>query len=263
MNTEPALHPRTGGPPKAAPRLARTEEIRRSLDEFSRSISNPNTRRTYMRPVNALVSSFESRGLTVADWTRENLEEYLNNHPGKPGSKAVILAAIRAYLEISGILPDDPLEGIPCPRPSRRRIGPPAQELGAIQTLFVSIPLDTVGGLRDRILIELLFLGSSIESIVGLNIENIRFDADQVRLHGLSLSPSLSRIVAGYLNAANLAGQSGPLLRTLAGKTGALRPHRLGRSDIARAIRRRTQAVGLSSVISIRSLRRAANLANP
>ena len=117
-----------------------------------------------------------------------SLREGYGDHPAlATASAARTLVAVRGlhrFLADEGITETDPAHEVAPPRTTLRL--PKAISVPEIERLLAAAgPSDSVVGVRDRALLEMLYgCGARISEVVGLDVDDIDLDAGSVRLFG-------------------------------------------------------------------------------
>ncbi len=150
---------------------------------------SPNTLAAYRRDLNVYVCWLGTRGSTVADVQRADLDAFVGARRAggaAPSSVARQLAAIRMlhrFLVEEGLRADDPsadIEGVKVPA----GIPKPLSEAEVTSLLDAAVATDPAGR-RDRALLELLYAtGARISEAVGLSLADLDADSGLVRLFG-------------------------------------------------------------------------------
>ena len=106
------------------------------------------------------------------------------------------LACLRSfyrYLRRQGQVSADPASGLRNPKQPRRL--PRLLKVDDVIRLLEAIAVDTVFGVRDRALLETLYGGGlRVSELVGLNVEDIDFESELVRVRGKGRRERLSPV---------------------------------------------------------------------
>ena len=106
-----------------------------------------------------------SRRATVATWCA--------SHPGAPATVKQQLAAVRTlfdWLVLGAIVPLNPTTGVRGPRVVARMGTTPVLELEDARSLFESIDIESVLGLRDRAVLGVMtFAFARVSSVVAMS----------------------------------------------------------------------------------------------
>jgi site-specific recombinase XerD len=233
-------------------------------DDLRRTNAAPRTRRAYGVDTLQFARWAEHEGQIPSTVTSRMMRRYvahLSEQDLSPATTARKLASIRALFrsqrehdEIS----QSPADLLATPR--RASHLPRVLKASEVGGLLDSIPADGPLQLRDRALFELAYAcGLRAEEIVSLNVDDVDYDGEQLRIEGKG---SKTRFVpAGEL-------ALGALRRYLEGARPALRNgddqaamflsrsgRRLGTSDVRRRLRTWTTRAGMPAGISPHTLR--------
>lgn len=111
---------------------------------------------------------------------------WLSSQGYAPSTVARRLACLRSYfryLRREGAVGSDPSAGLRNPKQPRRL--PRLLRIDQVIHLLDSIPTDTRLGVRDRAMLETLYGGGlRVSELVGLNLDDLAFDQDLVRVRG-------------------------------------------------------------------------------
>ena len=119
------------------------------------------------------------------------LEDYLINIRQKdqnlsPRTLSRILSSLRSlmeYLQLIGIRTDNPLNGIDMPRITQTL--PEVMNIEEVEAFLDAIPLDTVLGMRDRTLFELIYsCGLRVSEAVEIEMTNIFLEEGMLQVFG-------------------------------------------------------------------------------
>ncbi len=103
-----------------------------------------------------------------------------------PSTVARRLACLRSffrYLRREGTLSSDPSAGLRNPKQPRRL--PRLLRIDQVIDLLDSVPTDTRAGVRDRSMLETLYGGGlRVSELVGLNLDDLDFDQELIRVRG-------------------------------------------------------------------------------
>jgi site-specific recombinase XerD len=178
-----------------------------------------------------------------------------------PATLARKLASLRSLfgsLVEHGVLEQNPADLIPSPR--RPRSLPRVLKRQELFTLLDRIPATTALEMRDRAMLELGYgCGLRAEELVNLDVDNLDFDAEQLRVLGkgsktrfVPLGEHAARAVERYLERARPALEGGDgeaaLLLSKSGR-------RLSTSDVRRRLRVWTRHAALHAGVSPHWLR--------
>jgi integrase/recombinase XerD len=120
----------------------------------------------------SLVAEF---AMALREGERAPEEDGWRRPPLAPASVARTVVAVRSLHRFAleeGVASADPAHGVTPPRPPRRL--PKALSLDQVQAILASPAADTVLGLRDAALLELLYgTGARISEAVGLDVDDV------------------------------------------------------------------------------------------
>jgi integrase/recombinase XerC/integrase/recombinase XerD len=247
------------------------EPWRRALaqldEDLRRTSAAPRTRRAYAIDTLQFACWTEAHDLSPVTVKPRDVRRYvahLSERKLSATTTARKLAAIRALFRSQrehGEIEQSPADLLPTPR--RASHLPRVLKAPEVARLLDSIPADGSGGplnLRDRALFELAYAcGLRAEEIVSLNVADVDYDAEQLRVEGKG---SKTRFVpAGevalqalrvYLERARPALRGEDHERALfLSRSG----RRLGTSDVRRRLRAWTTRAGVPADISPHALR--------
>jgi site-specific recombinase XerC len=240
------------------PRLASAgDSFEIAFEEFRSSIRNTHTLRAYSRAVTCFFRTMECQGIPCEAVDRRAIAAYLEDHPGSPATKRLILSALRTYFEVTRLLPHDPTEGIRCSRSlPKRKVASLSEQAEPLHWILVSLgthPLRLID-LRDRVLILLLAHGLTAQEISRLNATDYHRVGESVtpylhvgppgRERELPLSDGTATALDAFLVAAGLAQQPGrALIRSIQGKSNQI-GGRLAPGDIVRLVKKISTRAG-------------------
>ena len=181
----------------------------------------------------------------------------------RPASTTVArkLAAIRAFFRVMrehGLIAQNPAELLPAPKLPQKL--PRALKPNEVTALLDRIPAATPLEMRDRAIFEVAYAcGLRAEELVGLDVDSVDFDAEELRVEGkgaktriVPAGEAALAAVGRYLERSRpalTAGDTEPAL--FLSKSG----RRLSTSDIRRRLRTWEQHVGTAAGISPHALR--------
>ncbi len=121
---------------------------------------------------------------------------WLNGQGYAASTIARRLASLRSfyrYLRRQGIVTTDPTSGLRNPKQPQRL--PRLLRIDDVIRLLDAIPVHTALGVRDRAMLETLYGGGlRVSELVGLNLDDIDFESDLVRVRGKGRRERLSPI---------------------------------------------------------------------
>jgi site-specific recombinase XerD len=240
--------------------LARLEE------DLRRTNTAPRTRRAYAIDTRQFASWSDSRGGSPCTVTTRELRRYIAQLSGQgltPATVARKLASIRALfrsLREHGLIEQSPADLLSTPR--RGSYLPQVLKAPEMARLLDSIPAGGPLEIRDRALFELAYAcGLRAEEIVSLDLADVDYDAEQLRVEGkgsktrfVPAGELALRAVRLYLERARPglacapAAEESALFLSRSGR-------RLGTSDVRRRLRAWTTRAGVAGGISPHALR--------
>ncbi len=134
---------------------------------------------------------------TIADPARlRRYSAWLNGQGYAASTIARRLASLRSfyrYLRRQGTVTTDPTSGLRNPKQPQRL--PRLLRIDDVIRLLDAIPVHTALGVRDRAMLETLYGGGlRVSELVGLNLDDIDFESDLVRVRGKGRRERLSPI---------------------------------------------------------------------
>ena len=134
---------------------------------------------------------------TIVDPARlRRYSAWLNGQGYAASTIARRLASLRSfyrYLRRQGTVTTDPTSGLRNPKQPQRL--PRLLRIDDVIRLLDTIPVHTVLGVRDRAMLETLYGGGlRVSELVGLNLDDIDFESDLVRVRGKGRRERLSPI---------------------------------------------------------------------
>jgi integrase/recombinase XerD len=240
------------------------------LDFFQSTLTNDNTRRSYLAALTRFATWCHAQGLAdVRSAKSHHLGSYLA-HLEREGlaitTRKQHLAALRMFyvaLCQRGLMDNNPAAGVRSPRHSRRRGVTPVLSEEEMRALLAAVPTETLRGLRDRALLLFLFhTFARVSAAVGLTM------ADVLRLGGrtwvritekggkvleLPMHRSLDGALSTYLDVAGIT--EGPVFRPFDGRTGRLKTEPLTRTGAFLIVRGYARAAGIEAAIGCHSFR--------
>jgi integrase/recombinase XerC len=211
--------------------------------------ASPHTLRAYLADIRQLLAfagpggAGAVRGDTIRHWLR------ILDGAAERASIARKLAAVRGFFRFlvdTGVLARDPTAGIATPK-LRRKL-PAHLTLDDVDRLLATPRADTLAGLRDRAIFEVLYsAGLRVSELTGLDWEHVDAEGGLVRVLGkgrkervVPIGRPALRALAAYRGACAEAGQPaahGPVFRNARGG-------RLTSRSVARLMERHVVASG-------------------
>ena len=150
---------------------------------------SPGTVEAYMREVRSYVLFLEDRGLAPEEAKTIDIIEYIEDRRTDRIDERTIsrilssLRSFHAFQVIDGMRDDNPASGIEAPRLPVRI--PSVLEPEEVDGFLSVIPTDSVTGLRDRALFELVYsAGLRISEVTGLETGNVSLNERIIRVYG-------------------------------------------------------------------------------
>lgn len=244
---------------------------KRTLDFFTASIRNPNTRGAYARAAADFAGWCQRTGITdlrdvepvhVATWV-EGLQLTLS----APSVKQR-LAAVRMlfdWLVVGQVIPMNPASSVRGPKHSVKKGKTPVLTADEARELLDSIDTTSAIGLRDRALIGLMvYTFARVGAVIRMRVEDVYVQGRRtwVRLHEkggkqheMPCHHNLDEYLHRYIEAAGLDQAKGYLFRSVKGRTGQLTEQPMRRADVYRMIGRRALAAGIGTKIGCHTFR--------
>lgn len=240
------------------------------LEFFQSTLTNDNTRRSYLSAVTRFAAWCQAEGLgDVRAAKPRHLGVYLS-HLEAEGlaitTRKQHIAALRMFyvaLCQGGLMESNPASGVRSPRHSRRRGITPVLSDDELRLLLAAVPLGTLRGLRDRALLLFLFhTFARVSAAVALTRENVlrhggrawvRLTEKGGKVVELPLHRSLESALFAYLDAAAI--EEGAVFRSFEGRSGLLGREPLTRNGAFRIVRGYARAAGIEAAIGCHSFR--------
>jgi integrase/recombinase XerC/integrase/recombinase XerD len=247
----------------AEPSVVWTAALERFAGDLLRHGAAERTRHEYAADLRQFAGWATAAGLEPAAVTPRVLRRYaasMSERSLAPTTIARKLAALRAFFRTMrehGDLPQNPADLVSSPkRPSKL---PRVLKADEIARLLDRIPASTPLELRDRAMFELAYAsGLRAEELVNLNVDSVRFDAEELRVEGkgaktriVPAGEAALAAVTRYLERGRPVLVTGPEPALLLSKSG----RRLSTSDVRRRLRVWTRLVGLQGGVSPHALR--------
>ena len=257
-------------PPSVAAADGHTQEA--FVNFFFADIRNSNTRAAYLRAVARFLRWLEEHSLDLFTVRPLHASAYIEEllrelSPATVKQHRAALVRLFDYLVSSpSPLSYNPVRPVRGPKQSSRRGKTPAISTEEVQTLFESIPDDTLSGIRDRALIAtLLYSCARISAVVSMQVEDyiendigsrsFRLSEKGGKHHVIPAHHKAQACVNAYLRRGNLvqAGKT-PLFRSIS-REGTLTDNQLDRVSAWKMIKRRCRQAGIRQVITSHSAR--------
>ena len=233
-------------------------------DDLRRTNSAPRTRRAYGIDTLQFACWSDSHTLAPSEVGARDVRRYvarLSEQNLSPTTTARKLAAIRALfrsLREHGEIEQSPADLLATPR--RASHLPHVLKAPEVARLLDSIPADGPLQVRDRALFELAYAcGLRAEEIVSLNVADVDYDGEQLRVEGKGSKTRFVPAGEVALNALRLyLGRARPALCGEAGQPALFLSRsgrRLGTSDVRRRLRVWATRAGVPGGVSPHALR--------
>lgn len=246
------------------------EAGKRFIEFFTASIRNPNTRRAYFRAATEFAAWCQAAELTeLRDIEPLHVAAYVETLQDRLAAPSVKLhlAAIRMlfdWLVVGQVLATNPASSVRGPRFSAKKGKTPILTAEEARKLLNSIDVNTIVGLRDRVLIALMtYTFARVGAATQMTCEDVYIQGRRtwVRLHEkggkrheMPCHHTLEAYLAAYVEALQGEPRS-PLFRSALGRTGQLTDRPMSQSDAYRMIGRRSADAGILTKIGNHSLR--------
>ncbi len=241
------------------------------LDFFAAQIRNRNTRQAYARAAHRLFDWLAEYGIHdvvdvepvhIAVWLEERMRE-----ASRPTVKQE-LAGIRRlfdWLTVRQVVSSSPAAAVRGPKHTVRRGMTPVLSVAECRSFLRSIPVETIGGLRDRALIATMtYSFARVSAALAMNVKDVFLTDGRLWLRLLEKGGkvlevpchhNLEAYLRDYIEAAEIdLDRDGPLFRSL-NRDGSLSGRRLTRQRAWEMLRRRARVAGISTDVCNHSFR--------
>ncbi len=241
------------------------------LDFFAAQIRNRNTRQAYARAAHRLFDWLSEYGIHdvvdvepvhIAVWLEERMRE-----ASRPTVKQE-LAGIRRlfdWLTVRQVVSSSPAAAVRGPKHTVRRGATPVLSAAECRRFLRSIPVETIGGLRDRALTATMtYSFARVSAALAMNVKDVFLTDDRLWLRLLEKGGkvlevpchhNLEAYLRDYIEAAGIdPDRDGPLFRSL-NRDGSLSGRRLTRQRAWEMLRRRARVAGISTEVCNHSFR--------
>lgn len=229
----------------------------RYLEFFAAHIRNRNTRQAYSTAAAKFFDWCARQDLNdLEQITRLHVAAYIEGLTLAQAAPTVKqnLAALRMLFDYLGVPRNNPVEGVRGPKHVVRMGRTPVLSADQARMLLESIDTSTIAGLRDAALISVMvYTFARVSAAVGLQVDDYHFHGARrwVRLyekgsreHSVPLHHRAEEAIEAYVTAAGLAGQKGPLFRTI-DRQGQLTSSGMTRFTAWEMVKRRAKAAGI------------------
>lgn len=191
------------------------------------------------RIISEYVSSLRKKGLSSSSISR----------------KLSVLKIFYRYLLTEGIMDEDPTQNLTAPRRGRKI--PSYLSLEEVEALLAAPCVDSLFGLRDKALLELLYAtGLRISELTSLNISQVNLNAGWVKVKGkgyrermVPLGEEAIRWIRKYLKEKDQGGKrTSPLFCNRYGE-------RISRQSCWKIVKKYARKAGINKIISPHTLR--------
>ena len=250
---------------RAGPRAAE-----RLVEFFTAQIRNANTRAAYATAVTRFFAWCDAHGLDLTQISPIAVATYIDALQTTVSAPTVKqhLAAIRHlfdYLVVGQVVPANPASSVRGPTHIVRTGKTPVLQPEEARLLLASLDGPDLAGLRDRALLAVMVYSfARVSAVVRMDIEDyyqqgkrwwLRLHEKGGKHHAVPVHHKAEAALDAYLDAAEIADETGtPLWRTLT-RGRALSGRRLNRVDVFRMIKRRVQAAGLGAAANCHTFR--------
>ena len=241
------------------------------VDFFAAQIRNRNTRQAYARAAHRLFDWLSEYGIHdvvdiepvhIAVWLEERMRE-----ASRPTVKQE-LAGIRRlfdWLTVRQVVSSSPAAAVRGPKHTVRRGTTPVLSAAECRRFLRSVPVETIGGLRDRALIATMtYSFARVSAALAMNVKDVFLTDGRLWLRLLEKGGkvlevpchhNLETYLKDYIEAAGIdLDRDGPLFRSLY-RDGSLSGRRLTRQRAWEMLRRRARVVGISTDVCNHSFR--------
>jgi len=234
---------------------------------FQAEIANAHTRKNYLHAVQKFLAWVEGRGLELSRITPGDVGAYLQGlDPLSVPTKKLHLAALRRFFDRlvnRHACVINPAATVKAERYAVVEGKTPQIDPDQVRTLFKSIDVSNVVGLRDRaILAVLVYTAARVGAVAKLTLKSFKHDGSQYTLRfaekggksrEIPVRHDLEQFLREYIEATQIS--EGRLFRTAVRKTKVLTKNGMTGIDICRMMKRWLKAAGLPGHFSPHSFR--------
>jgi site-specific recombinase XerD len=242
---------------------------RRTLEFFTVTIRNTNTRRAYARALKDFAAWCDDHGIDELAWVRPvHVATYIETLGLAAPSVKQNLAALRVYFDwlvVGQIIPTNPAAAVRGPKHSVKKGKTPVLAADEARALLDAIDVSTPMGLRDRALIALMvYTFARVGAVIKMHIDDVYIQGRRtwVRLqekggkqHEMPCHHNLDDYLHAYIKGAGLVNADGFLFRSARGRSGQLTDNPMAQADVYRMIRRRAGVAEILTRIGCHSFR--------
>lgn len=235
---------------------------------FEARISNPHTRRAYLRAVSAFLNFCHEQHVQFQDIMPSQVGYYIRSLEGAPASRKVVLAALRHFFDVCverHVMMLNPAATVRGERFSVVEGKTPGISSEQVRRIVSSIDLSTAVGLRDRAVIATLaFTAARIGAVSRLDVRDFYDVGSQYCLHfedkggksrEIPVRHDLQLYLCEYLAVRSDSDPASPLFLSAVNRSGTLSASRLQTNDLAKMVKRRIRLAGLPDRLSAHSFR--------
>jgi integrase/recombinase XerD len=223
---------------------------------FQAELANSHTRKNYLHAVRKFLAWVEGRGLELPRITPGDVGAYIQALELGVPTKKLHLAALRRFFDRlvnRHACVINPAATVKAERYAVVEGKTPQIDRDQVRTLFKSIDVSNLVGLRDRaILAVLVYTAARVGAVAKLTLKSFKHDGTQYSLRfsekggksrEIPVRHDLEQFLREYIDAAKLS--EGRLFRTAVRKTKVLTKNGMTGIDICRMMKRRLKDAGL------------------
>lgn len=237
---------------------------------FHGQIRNPHTRKAYLHALRLFSEWCREKGIELVQVTPGHVGRYLDALDVSVPTRKVHLAALRRFFDelvMRHVIILNPALSVRSERYQAVEGKTPEIAIEHARRLLKSLDVTHALGLRDRAIIGILiYTAARVGAVAKLRRSDFYGVADQhcLRFHEkggkvreIPVRHDLLEILNAYLEVSGLrySEPSSPLFRTAVRRTKRLTQNRMTADDMARMLKRRLRAAGLSERLSPHSFR--------
>ena len=245
------------------------QAARRTMEFFTVTIRNPNTRKAYARATYAFADWCQAHGIDRLHLVQPvHVAAYIEGLQLAAPSVKQHLAALRMlfdWLVVGQVIPVNPASSVRGPRHSVKKGKTPVLAADEVRALLNAIDTSTPAGLRDRALIALMvYTFARVGAVIKMQVDDVYIQGRRtwVRLHEkggkqheMPCHHNLDEYLHAYIDQARLKDTKGFLFRTARGWAGQLSENPMTQPDVYRMIEMRAGAAEVLTKIGCHSFR--------